>query len=120
MKFCEKCNNMYYMKNVSEDVTDQIMYYCRNCGYEDSNISNKNLKVFKYEKDVNIKNSVTNEYTKYDPTLPHVTHIKCPNQECASNQTQNSVDNDIITLRYDDKNMRYMYLCCNCDFTWKS
>jgi rubrerythrin len=26
-----------------------------------------------------------NEYTKYDPTLPRINSIKCPNQECESN-----------------------------------
>ena len=25
---------------------------------------------------------------------------------------------EIIYLRYDDTNMKYIYLCCNCDNSW--
>ena len=35
MKFCEKCDNMYYLK-LQEADSDQLVYYCRNCGYIDN------------------------------------------------------------------------------------
>ena len=31
MKFCEKCENMYYMK-VNEE--NKLIYVCKNCGNE--------------------------------------------------------------------------------------
>ena len=69
-----------------------------------------------------------NEYTKLDPTLPHTNNIKCPNQACLSNQAiesiqegeENKIQNDIIYLRYDDINMKYIYICTLCDTIWKT
>ena len=37
--------------------------------------------------------------------------------ECASNKDQ---DTKIVTIRYDDTDMKYMYLCCLCDNVWKN
>ena len=33
MHFCDKCDNMFYIK-LSEDSPDSIIYYCKNCGNE--------------------------------------------------------------------------------------
>ena len=48
------------------------------------------LKIFVYLRTDITRNTKTyehmvNEYTKLDPTLPRTTTIKCPNQECKSN-----------------------------------
>jgi DNA-directed RNA polymerase subunit M/transcription elongation factor TFIIS len=116
MEFCQKCDNMYYMK-VNDD--RKLIHFCKYCGYEDNELINvQNLKVFEFSKENTNKNVHINKYTKYDPTLPHVHTIKCPNMECPCNDSSNDFENDIIYLRYDDKNMKYMYLCCHCDFTW--
>ena len=58
-----------------------------------------------------------NEYTKLDPTLPRVTNIDCPNTECPTRTEEE--DKEVITMRYDDINMKYVYLCAKCDFIWK-
>ena len=58
---------------------------------------------------------MVNKYTKYDPTLPRKTNMKCPNEKCGD--TPNP---DIIYLRYDDENMKYLYICSGCNFTWKT
>lgn len=120
MNFCDKCDNMYYMKINDDDKSDKqgtLVYYCRNCGHEETNVNLKNLCISKYEDNVTSKTSKINEYTKYDPTLPHSHTIRCPNQECKSNQN-NSVESDVIYLRVDDVNMKFMYLCVNCDTNW--
>ena len=41
-----------------------------------------------------------------------------PNKDCICN-TDKKVDNDIIYLRYDNSNMKYIYLCCHCKSKWK-
>ena len=43
MKFCNKCNNMYYIRlsNNDKEKTEEsnnLVYYCRNCGNNESNI----------------------------------------------------------------------------------
>ena len=115
MEFCKKCDNMYYMKIDDEK---KLIHFCKNCGYEDNQeLSTSNLKVLKYSKTSKNQDVHINRYTKYDPTLPHLNSIKCPNVECISNKGE-GVEQDVIYLRYDDKNMKFMYLCTHCDFNW--
>ena len=59
-----------------------------------------------------------NEYTKEDPTLPRITTIRCPNSDCPSNQEDGT--REVIYLRYDDTNMKYIYMCAKCDTMWKT
>ena len=60
-----------------------------------------------------------NSYTKLDPTLPRINTIKCPNSNCKSN-TDDDEKREVIYIRYDDINIKYMYLCAVCDTTWKT
>lgn len=114
MNFCEKCDNMYYMK--INDI-DELTYYCRNCGFEDTKLTVTNLKISVYEKKANTQKNI-NTYIKYDPTLPHSNSIKCPNDKCSSNLVVDQ-EPDIIYYRYDDSQMKYMYICATCDINWK-
>ena len=119
MHFCEKCGNMFYIKLTDND---NILYYCRKCGNENKKLIKelKNLCVSKTHiiKDSKAYNNIINEYTHLDPTLPRANNIKCPNKDCMCN-TDKKVDNDIIYLRYDNSNMKYIYLCCHCKSKWK-
>jgi DNA-directed RNA polymerase subunit M/transcription elongation factor TFIIS len=201
---------MYYLKISDEDgnIGDTLIYYCRNCGHEDTTLSTSNICV----SDMQLLSSekkythIVNEYTKFDPTLPRINTIKCPNQECSSNgfaggvgksataeekaskaatkaaekaskaaekaskaaekaaskagpskkgqtkktglsqvleeqaqaemeatiaaedaeqaQAQNETsgenNREVIYIRYDDTNMKYVYLCVHCDTTWRT
>ena len=118
MKFCNKCDNMYYIR-VSDDNGNSLTYYCRNCGNEETNIqdnicvSKTNLK----RKEDNY-NNIINKFTKHDPTLPHIDNIPCPNEACISNAAEKSVPRDVLYKRYDELNLKYVYLCCHCDTIW--
>jgi hypothetical protein len=57
---------------------------------------------------------IVNEYTKFDPTLPRIHNIPCPNPECATKEGK-----EVIYIRYDDTNLKYLYLCTECDKLWK-
>lgn len=133
MHFCPKCGNMYYLKLLNED-KDKLSYYCRNCGNEDisliSNLNNLYVSKTDVKKKMNYKN-VINKYTKLDPTLPRIHNIECPNTECDSNShkhnnnegddgEQKSKDKEILYIRYDDKNMKFVYLCAVCDTIWNT
>lgn len=196
---------MYYLKIQDENgvIGDTLIYYCRNCGHEDKTLSTTNICV----SDIQLRTSekkythIVNEYTKYDPTLPRINTIKCPNQDCLSNghgqaggqgqaggagttkikiartkkatatdvknveqaaekavqasqqaqaslalaeanlatimaeeqlaeeeekQEEQSADptqannREVIYIRYDDINMKYVYLCVHCDTTWRT
>ena len=120
MHFCDKCNNMYYIRISSEDEND-LVYYCRNCGNEDDNLTKNNICVSKthLKKGEQKYNHIINEFTKLDPTLPRINTIKCPNNECSSNKNEDA-HREVIYIRYDDVNMSYIYLCAKCDTVWKT
>ena len=117
MHFCEKCENMYYI-SVSPE-TNILIYYCRHCGHKNDKISMDNICVSK----LNIKrteqkfNHLINQYTKLDPTLPRVNNIACPNDNCPTKENT-SLGNDVIFMRYDDANLKYVYICTHCDHNW--
>ena len=123
MHFCSECQNMYYLKIKpnDEDDTDKLIYYCRNCGNEDDTISEGNICVSKttIRENKNNVSTVINEYTKIDPTLPRTDMIKCPNQECESNDIDKDIKREVLYIRYDDINLKYVYMCTHCDTVWK-
>ena len=121
MHFCVNCSNMYYIR-LSEEDPNSIVYYCRNCGHENKNISLDSVTIsktsFKHNKQK--YNSIINKYTKMDPTLPRINTIKCPNQSCSSNESGKEKKREIIYLRYDDINMNFVYMCSTCDTVWNT
>ena len=119
MHFCSVCNNMYYLR-IDEQNPNKLDYYCRNCGHEDKLLAHDNMCVYKtyIKKNDQSFNHIINEYTKLDPTLPRVTTILCPNSECETN-TKN-IKREIIYIRYDDTNMKYVYLCSECSTIWQT
>ena len=119
MHFCSNCSNMYYIR-INTDDPNKLVYYCRNCGTEDKmlaieNVCVSNIQIKKSEQSFN---HIINKYTKLDPTLPRINSILCPNPDCNTN-TKGS-EREIIYIRYDDTNMKYIYLCSTCDTVWKT
>ena len=112
---------MYYIRISAED-TNKLVYYCRNCGHEDSNLNVDNVTVSKVQlkKSEQQFNHIINKYTKLDPTLPRTNRVLCPNAECATNIDSDANKKEIISIRYDDTNMKYVYLCSTCDTVWKT
>ena len=126
MKFCKDCENMLYIRLLSED-SNKLIYYCRNCGNTYDDIDKDNVCVLNSNINMQDKGYLQdiNEYTKLDPTLPRTQNIKCPNQSCPSNHTGDDSSkltnkNEVIYLRYDDINLNYIYICTQCDTTWKT
>jgi hypothetical protein len=119
---------MYYLR-INEEDPNKLVYYCRKCGNEDTLITGENLCISKtlIKKSQQSFSHIINKYTKYDPTLPRINNILCPNSECISHKISKkdleneklSNTNEIIYIRYDDINMKYIYLCCNCDTIWE-
>ena len=119
MHFCSNCSNMYYIR-INSDDPNSLVYYCRQCGNEDKSIGVDNVCASKIQIKKNKKsfNHIINKYTKLDPTLPRINNVLCPNADCATN-TKNDA-REIIYIRYDDTNMKYIYLCSTCDTVWNT
>ena len=119
MHFCTICSNMYYIR-INADDTNKLVYYCRNCGNEDKLLAVENVCVSKTQikKSEQTFTHIINKYTKLDPTLPRIKNVLCPNPDCATNTKDD--EREIIYIRYDDTNMKYVYLCSTCDTVWKT
>ena len=132
MRFCSKCDFMLYLAVKDES----LMFYCRSCGNvevpEDTAIVADKTTFTRDKKSWNL---FVNKYTKYDPTLFRDNAMECPNGECITNRkgkedkdkqespetAENpSFDRQVIHLRYDDENMKYLYLCFHCDYVWNT
>jgi hypothetical protein len=56
--------------------------------------------------------------------------MKCPNENCDKqgdhkqgdhiHKEAKSQEPSVIYLRYDEDNMKYLYICENCNTTWKT
>ena len=125
MKFCVQCDNMYYI-GLSETDDNKIIYYCRNCGFKDYETAQEGTTVLKtqFKRSGQKFNHIINEYTKLDPTLPRIYNMKCPNESCTTNHVKESGEKEknaeIIYIRYDDIQMKYLYICVDCNTNWKT
>lgn len=119
MDFCERCQNMLYIRIQREDDNKQLTNYCKNCNYTKNLPNDKSIPIIEtvYEKTQNINYELyINPYIKYDPTLPRVNNIKCVNEKCTKKKEDM---NEIIYIKYDNENMKYLYYCVHCEHFWK-
>ena len=121
MKFCIKCDNMYYIAIDAKD-TNKLTYYCRNCGNVDETLTEEGFCILdtQFKKSEQKFNHIINKYTKLDPTLPRINNVRCPNASCQTNVIGETKPAEIIYIRYDDANLKYIYICSTCDTTWKT
>jgi DNA-directed RNA polymerase subunit M/transcription elongation factor TFIIS len=112
---------MYYIGINAEDA-NQLSYYCRHCGYKDETIAEEGICVLNthFKKEEQKFNHIINQYTKLDPTLPRIYNMKCPHAECKTNAPQYNQPTEVIYIRYDDDKLKYLYICAECDTTWKT
>lgn len=124
MNFCSNCDNMYYIKLNEEE--NELVYYCRNCGTVDDSPTENSLVISSadFKNEDTFISSFINSYTKHDPTLPRTNLLKCPNNNCISNVKDGDNDkvnknSEIICIRYNATELKYIYLCSYCDTAWK-
>ena len=115
MKFCQVCRYYLYL-NVQEN---ECVRLCRNCGYTEKEekgtlVSETLVKELTSEG----YKILLNEFTRQDPTLPHLTMMKCPRGDCESNV--GSKEKDVIYIKYDAENLKYLYICNVCGEQWRS
>ena len=122
MQFCPTCDNKLNMRTAQHEDTGvcKVFLYCKNCTYSralDHQVAD-GMCMYRsnYSKDHPLYfRSLVNKFTPYDRTLPRSIDIPCPNGTCASHQLQDGdAPNEVVYIRYDDENVRYLYMCCCC------
>jgi len=123
--FCPVCRYYLYLKEEetqeekkSETKEKILLRLCRNCGYQERRMGGLILEIDLKEKTSEGYKILMNQFTDQDPTLPHVNTIKCPNTNCDTN-TSNK-EKDVIYLKYDAVNMKFLYICNVCKAHWRS
>jgi DNA-directed RNA polymerase subunit M/transcription elongation factor TFIIS len=117
MEFCPLCGNMLYIRHDAEDNTVLHMY-CKHCNFQKDNTSTQSICISEsiVNDDTSQLSLLMNPNIRYDPALPHVDNIPCPNVSCSKPADGH---NDITYLRYDTTNMKYIYYCNHCGHYWK-
>ena len=116
VEFCDKCDNLLYLyiNNESQEITMQ----CKSCGNQ-KEMKNKVIEI-NNNTHVNVDKSDvinSNPFITHDITLPSIKNnknIKCLNEDCPSTETH------IKYIKYDDVNMKYLYICNYCGCKWKN
>ena len=124
LRFCPKCE--YYLFLNATDAALKLL--CRNCGFTEVFAPATSDEALILE--TNFRSGASaggassgitlNEYTRSDPTLPHVKTIKCVNAACASQA--DATLRDVIYIKTDPQNMKFQYICNvdGCGATWTS
>tara|TARA_A100001015_G_scaffold195699_1_gene218217 strand:- start:1892 stop:2257 length:366 start_codon:yes stop_codon:yes gene_type:complete len=111
---------MYYVK-IDKNDKKHLINWCRTCMREEiKELQNNNCI---YKNNFNNDNIISfkdyiNSYTHLDPALPRVNNIDCPNKNCISHTESDK--KEVIYIKYDNINLKYIYLCCNCKSCWKN
>lgn len=119
MKFCPECDNMMEARETTEKPV-RAQYACTYCTHTESCIATESICVVDNnynDKEARYKQYMT-PYLKDDPTLPHVSTIPCPNKSCKSHDP--SIEGDVLYVKYDVDDMRFIYQCQHCETYWRT
>jgi DNA-directed RNA polymerase subunit M/transcription elongation factor TFIIS len=122
MRFCPKCNA--YLWHRASEGTNNLILLCGTCGFSEKFDPKTKEEALILETTFRSGSSASsassgitvNEYTKMDPTLPHVNTIPCPNNGCPSNSA--GEERDVIYIKTDPANLKYQYVCMKCPAQW--
>jgi DNA-directed RNA polymerase subunit M/transcription elongation factor TFIIS len=116
MKFCPICRYYLYLTNAD---SAYCIRQCKNCGYKENEVKGGLVsEMLVKERSSEGYKILLNEFTRQDPTLPHLKTMKCPRNDCSSNG--GGAEKDVIYIKYDPENLKYLYICNVCGEQWRS
>ena len=114
--FCDDCDNVMYLYLDKETEIPELYLYCKACQNKKKYVGNL---LYNNDHNIDLSESINNnKFINYDITLPHIKsdNIKCPNEQCKS--ITDNLQSDIIYMKYDKNNMKYIYTCNYCSQKW--
>ena len=125
MKFCDVCDNMLYIRLEALEAGggggSKLVYFCKNCGNSidgDDTDTKSCIIDTNYIDDQTTYKQFATPYITHDPTLPRVDDIVCPTAECPSRA--GTATPEVIYVKYDATNLKFLYHCTRCSTFWKS
>lgn len=117
MEFCEVCDNLLYIRAEDEYA---LVKHCKHCDFSKKVTTGQSFKVNEtlYSEDQLLYDQFQNKYLRHDPTLPRIRDpaLPCPNPDCTGPKDMPQ----IIYIKYQSTNMKYMYCCDHCGFVFKA
>jgi DNA-directed RNA polymerase subunit M/transcription elongation factor TFIIS len=121
MKFCTGCDNMLETELRNATTKPELWYVCRHCGLADAvaDGDGKSTMIMStdYSDDKTLYMQYVTPYIRHDPTLPRVSDIKCASAKC---KRPPSEEEEVIYIKYDPVQLKYLYHCLHCGTFWKS
>ena len=118
LKFCPHCDYSLYI-SMESNAERTLTYQCKACGYsKEEETGGVIMETVIQEKASDSYKVYLNDFTLKDPTLPHTTTLKCPNESCPS--VGGGVASDVIYIKYDAINMKFLYICTHCKTHWRT
>jgi hypothetical protein len=119
MRFCTNCDNMLYVRLDDHKVLTQ---YCKNCGHEEQSSPDA---VGAGGPSASPAAAAAGALPRasdivHDPTLPRVNHIRCINADCASTKPGAPLPPEVIYMKTDPVNLKYLYFCTTCETFWNN
>ena len=108
--FCKNCDNFMF---TFVDVDKNKLYNgCKVCGNKDDIDTDSNNYIYKTTTKIDISNIINSNIVN-DITLPKIknnSNITCITDDCDSKE--------ITYIKYNEKNMDYLYICTKCGQKW--
>ena len=115
INFCSGCENILY---IYSDEENQLYLGCKVCGwkkdYKETKYIYSNAFNIDLSETINQNKNLINDITL--PSIKNNLNMKCPNSECESIVEEKP--SDIVYLKYDNDNLKYMYVCKYCNQKW--
>jgi DNA-directed RNA polymerase subunit M/transcription elongation factor TFIIS len=114
IRFCPTCRYYLFLQSGS----NTLQRLCRNCGYTETDEKGGLVMEQSSETSEGYK-ILVNEFTRYDVRLPHIVKtLRCPEPTCKTNH--NEGESDILYIKYNPTDLKYLYICTSCGFQWTS
>lgn len=108
MEFCPVCEMLLQLQVTAEE---ELVLQCAHCTYQRPQLESTLVSVEESDPMAQQLGRFVNPTTKYDPTLPRIRDLPCPNPQCEAHRHPS----DMLVLRVDEKRLRFLYVCCVCD-----
>lgn len=111
IQFCDNCENMLFIYLADT----KLIYKCKNCNFTKDTNENSHCV---YRNDLQNKEKIQemninmNDFIKYDKTLPSINNDKIVCPECSKN--------DILYILNNSDEMKYTYICKECNTQWSN